>query len=280
MTKHLDLEAPPPDSAGHRSDQADLCVVEAVAYFAHEPFSDRPACVSPVIGAFLRSLDDRINGADRHLLTPIISLVVGTNTGRADDKIRAYLATDWAVRTLAPMWLERAGLVDGAAELRAIDTIDSADAARKAVVIIRGVRDATWAKCAATSKKLRLVADHAAYATVASALVAALAAYASVTAAAAATTATSYAARAARAASATAVSTTATAYAAHAAYGYAAYAASAADLPDLTWDQKKAYFRAKMIDVVPTETINASNASARELLGRMTTVGKRQPVTA
>lgn len=36
----------------------DMCVMEAVAYLAGEPWSDRPECASPVIGAFLRSWND------------------------------------------------------------------------------------------------------------------------------------------------------------------------------------------------------------------------------
>ncbi len=39
----------------------DLCIMEAVAFMAGEPWSDSPACASPVIAAFLRSWNDALS---------------------------------------------------------------------------------------------------------------------------------------------------------------------------------------------------------------------------
>ena len=38
-------------AGSHTGPEDGMCVMEAVAYFAGEPFSDHPACVSPIIGA-------------------------------------------------------------------------------------------------------------------------------------------------------------------------------------------------------------------------------------
>lgn len=50
----------------HRSLEEGACVMEAVSYLAGEPWSDRPECVCPVIGQFLRSWNDSLsNDGDR-----------------------------------------------------------------------------------------------------------------------------------------------------------------------------------------------------------------------
>lgn len=53
-----------------------------------ERFSDRPDCVCPVIGSFLRSWNDGVGYADRQRLEPYASLVVGTGGYRRISRIR------------------------------------------------------------------------------------------------------------------------------------------------------------------------------------------------
>ncbi|NUR19372.1 MAG: hypothetical protein HOQ12_07535, partial [Gemmatimonadaceae bacterium] len=48
MESTLTLDTITLASGGHASPADGLCVMEAAAYFAREPHSDRPACVSPV----------------------------------------------------------------------------------------------------------------------------------------------------------------------------------------------------------------------------------------
>lgn len=48
----------------------DLCIMEAVAYMAGEPWSDAPECASPVISAFLRAWNDTLSDEDRDRLLP------------------------------------------------------------------------------------------------------------------------------------------------------------------------------------------------------------------
>jgi len=53
-----------------------------------ERFSDRPNCVCPVIGSFLRAWNDGVGYADRQRLEPYASLVVGTGDHRRISRIR------------------------------------------------------------------------------------------------------------------------------------------------------------------------------------------------
>ena len=53
-----------------------------------ERFSDRPDCVCPVIGSFLRSWNDAVGYADRQRLEPYASRVVGTAGSRRVSRIR------------------------------------------------------------------------------------------------------------------------------------------------------------------------------------------------
>lgn len=50
---------------------------------AGESFTDKPRCVDPVIGAYLRALNDRLDARRRQELLPYAARVVGT---RHDDR--------------------------------------------------------------------------------------------------------------------------------------------------------------------------------------------------
>ena len=63
---------------------------------ADEPFSDRPRCVDPVIGAFLRGWNDRAGYADRQRLHPYASRVIGTGGYRRISRIRRDRCLSWA----------------------------------------------------------------------------------------------------------------------------------------------------------------------------------------
>jgi len=68
------------DRGGHESWEKGACVMEAVAYVAGEPFSDHPACASPVITSFLISWNDSLPDDQRQMLKPYIPRIVGTKT--------------------------------------------------------------------------------------------------------------------------------------------------------------------------------------------------------
>jgi pyruvate/2-oxoglutarate dehydrogenase complex dihydrolipoamide acyltransferase (E2) component len=187
-------------SGSHPNLKAGGCVMEFAAWVAGEPHSDHPKCVSPVIGAFMRRLNDRLSDERRQVLVPYAIAVIGTNTGRADDVTRAYLCADWACRTVAPWWMERAGL--HATALRALpEVVDRATAlAARARCRTAHADAAAYADAAADAYAYAAAAaDAAAYADAAAAAAAAADAAADAAAAAAAA---AYAAAAADAAAA------------------------------------------------------------------------------
>jgi hypothetical protein len=61
-----------------------------------EKFTDRPDCVCPVIGSFLRSWNDRVGYADRQRLYPYASRVVGTGGYRRISRIRRDICLSYA----------------------------------------------------------------------------------------------------------------------------------------------------------------------------------------
>ena len=73
----------------HDSPGEGACVVELASLIAGEEFSDRPICVCPVIGAFLRAWNDRAAYADRQRLRPYAERVIGSLRAPADRMTRA-----------------------------------------------------------------------------------------------------------------------------------------------------------------------------------------------
>jgi hypothetical protein len=74
-----------------------------------ERFSDRPDCVCPVLGAFLRCWNDGVGYADRQRLEPYASVVVGTGGYRRISKIRRDICLSYAGANLDRGPLGRAG---------------------------------------------------------------------------------------------------------------------------------------------------------------------------
>jgi hypothetical protein len=110
----------------HVSRDEGMCLLEAVAYVAGEPHTDRPACVSPVLAAFGRAWNDGMRSDDeREQLKPYIPLLIGTAGDVAADERRVYLAGGWLVRVHAPAWLRLAGLTAHAEALEALPVIDT-----------------------------------------------------------------------------------------------------------------------------------------------------------
>ena len=68
----------------HRSPSEGACVMELASMLAGERFGDRPRCVDPVIGAFLRAFNDRLADRERQRLDPDAALAVGTRTTRTE----------------------------------------------------------------------------------------------------------------------------------------------------------------------------------------------------
>jgi hypothetical protein len=143
----IDLESLVLESGGHASREQGVCLLEAVAWFAGQDHTDHPPCVSPVLGAFGRSLNDLLPQATRQELRPLIPLLPGT----ADDldEQRSYLALDWLIRTHMRAWLELAGLAGPAAALREFRPLRILGDARAIHPLVISARDQAAAAGAA-----------------------------------------------------------------------------------------------------------------------------------
>lgn len=135
-----------------------LCFMEAVAWLRGIGHTDHPACVAPTIGAAGRAFNDNLPTDElrTRLCVPLIPLVVGTATTAADEETRAWLATDFLVREVAPSWMEIAGLTDTAAKIRAYPPLTNSEIARGIASLMEharsesaaagaAARDAAWA---------------------------------------------------------------------------------------------------------------------------------------
>jgi hypothetical protein len=131
----------------HESRTEGVCLLEAVAWFAGEPHTDHPACVSPVLGGYGRSLNDVLPAGKRQHLKPYIPQLPGT-AGDGLDEQRGYLALDWLIRTYTPAFLDLAGLTEEAAALRDLRRIADRVAAQQAGPVVRQAKakaSAAWA---------------------------------------------------------------------------------------------------------------------------------------
>jgi hypothetical protein len=70
--------------------------MELASMLAGESFSDRPATVSPVIAAFLRTYNDGIDDNRRQALYPLAALIVGTRSSRAVERERVSRCLEFA----------------------------------------------------------------------------------------------------------------------------------------------------------------------------------------
>jgi hypothetical protein len=109
-----------------------LTLLELAAWLAHEPHSDAPVSVSPVLATYARwfasALDDRrrqtLKGRARRLIGTASAVAPRVSSGpphlSTDDAARAWLATDWLIRVQAASWLRLGGLTEAAARLESI----------------------------------------------------------------------------------------------------------------------------------------------------------------
>ena len=138
---------------GSHLDQADgMCAMEAAAWIAGEPHSDKPQCVSPAIGAFCRSWNDGLRtDEDRtRLIGPYLHRLPGTRNGQESEIRRGEMALDWLVRVQAPLSLELVpALVQYAESLRGLPEITSATVGDAVAVIEEAQRAWSAARSAA-----------------------------------------------------------------------------------------------------------------------------------
>src|SRR6185437_15451559 len=128
------------------------CVMELVSWVAGKPWSDSPPCVSPAVGAFMRSWNDSLpSDADRdRRLKPLIPTLIGTKTTDADEQRRAFMAMDWLVRVWTPKWLDLVpALKPHAVALRDCEEICDVAGLAAATAKLRALRSASAAARAA-----------------------------------------------------------------------------------------------------------------------------------
>lgn len=119
-----DLDGIVLERSAHARRGTRLSLLELVSWLNHEPHSDAPPSVSPVLATFVRWLAAGFDDADRQALKSIAPKLIGT--GPADDEeeqARRWLATDWLVRVQAPAWLRAAGLVEAAERLESLGSL-------------------------------------------------------------------------------------------------------------------------------------------------------------
>src|SRR5262245_26482041 len=89
----------------HTRREDGMCAMEAVAWLAREPHSDRPKCTCPVIAAFVRRFNDRLRNDEERtrLLRPFLPDLIGTRASKDVMTRRGYLAADWSIRALIPI---------------------------------------------------------------------------------------------------------------------------------------------------------------------------------
>jgi hypothetical protein len=131
----ITLEPEPHTRRGTR-----LTLLELASWLDHEPHSDAPSGVSPVLATFARWWSSGLPDADRQDLKLVAERLIGTGTASAgEEQTRRWLATEWLVRVQAPAWLRAAGMLEVADRLiglgslrndlelvRAVDTLGSA----------------------------------------------------------------------------------------------------------------------------------------------------------
>lgn len=88
----------------HSAPSNGVCVMELASMLSGERFTDRPYCVSPAIGGFLRAYNDFIDDRLRQDLYNLASAVVGTRSTPDVERARVRRVIDWgqAVRSSRP----------------------------------------------------------------------------------------------------------------------------------------------------------------------------------
>jgi hypothetical protein len=149
-----ELPADKPLLSGAHSPNGKMCVMEAAAWMAGEPWSDRPKCVCPTIGAFMRSWNDPLPDDETRgrLLKPLLPLIIDTAHGQKIATVRSFMALDWLARTCAPAFLDLTpSLATHAATLRALAPTVDLKSARSAEPSLAAAWAAAWAAARAAA---------------------------------------------------------------------------------------------------------------------------------
>ena len=100
----------------HKTPEAGLCAMEAAAWLAGLPHSDRPRCTTEVIAAYIRYLNDTMPDELRPRLISYLPRIIGIPEDDY-DYLRNEVFARYAVQVLAPAALRHAGHEDHARRL-------------------------------------------------------------------------------------------------------------------------------------------------------------------
>jgi hypothetical protein len=116
-----DLDGIVLERSAHARRGTKLTLLELVSWLNHEPHSDLPQSVSPVLSTFARWLAAGFDNGDRQALKAIAPRLIGTGPATpTEERARQWLATEWLVRVQAPAWLRAAGLLEAADRLESL----------------------------------------------------------------------------------------------------------------------------------------------------------------
>jgi hypothetical protein len=147
----------------HSTRDDGVCAMEAVAWLAGEPHSDRPACACPVIASFVRAMNDQLPDEERGRLKPYLAKLVGTRLTKAVELKRAFYLADSAVRVFAPLALRAAGLTKEAEKLESLSPLVDEVTARAAYSAAYSAARAAYSAAYSAARAAYSAADSAAY---------------------------------------------------------------------------------------------------------------------
>jgi len=157
-------------SGSHEDFEKGMCVMEAAAYVAGEPWSDHPRCACRVITSFMIGWNDRLpSDAERdRLLKPLIPDIIDTKSTPAIEERRSYMALDWLIRVYTPRWLDLvpslAPHAKAVRDLEEIADLAGASAAGASVVAARAAARAVAGDAARAAGDAARAAGDAAWA--------------------------------------------------------------------------------------------------------------------
>jgi hypothetical protein len=85
----------------HAGPTEGACVMELASMLAGEPFTDRPASVSPAIAAFMRAYNDSLDDRRRQQLFGCAAQVLGTRSTPQVEQQRIERWSEWAMQRRA-----------------------------------------------------------------------------------------------------------------------------------------------------------------------------------
>lgn len=102
----IDIDTVVLSHGAHNAPDEGMCLLECVALFSGEKFSDEPLCVDPVLAAFGRSWNDGMRSdKEREQLKQYITRLPGTQKSNSLSQKRAWMAIDWLIRIHTVAWL-------------------------------------------------------------------------------------------------------------------------------------------------------------------------------